>query len=385
MVLAREHAAAIEDTAVAHRPTVNGEQATPQAAGPTTGTRTVPTAWCWVHGPWLDAAVALCWIPFVLVTRVVLGTPALAVFVTGVFLLSFAHQPLTVALVYGDPEQFRLRRTLFVVSPFVLAAAVYVGFSVNLVLLAVVGGLWNAEHTLMQRYGITRIYGRKVGEQDGRLEKVLLFSWLTLALLWVAADNRTPERLTTIDLGANNARAVESLVLLRDVAGLLVVPVAVLAAVCMIAWTGREVRNRRRANRAKWLYVGSTAALFAWILVDPVAGIMGYVGAHALEYFVIVHQSMGRRYGDPATGGRSLLARAVRAPTGRVGFFAVYLGAVVALVALLQRFGSPLAYTVVFFTLGGLHIFYDGFIWKLRRPHVARSLALPGAAPPAPG
>ncbi len=34
---------------------------------------------------------------------------------------------------------------------------------------------------------------------------------------------------------------------------------------------------------------------------------------------------------------------------------------------------------MVFFTLGGLHVFYDGFIWKLRRPAVAQSLAIPAS------
>jgi len=103
---------------------------------------------------------------------------------------------------------------------------------------------------------------------------------------------------------------------------------------------------------------------------------MGYVGAHAVEYFVIVHQSLGRRYADPALDGGAPLGRVVRARPGRVGFLGVYVAIVVAVVYGLEHLGSPLAYTVVFFTLGGMHVFYDGFIWKLRRPVVAHSLAI---------
>jgi hypothetical protein len=33
-------------------------------------------------------------------------------------------------------------------------------------------------------------------------------------------------------------------------------------------------------------------------------------------------------------------------------------------------------------TLGALHIFYDGFIWKLRRPRVAASLGIATHATP---
>jgi hypothetical protein len=346
--------------------------------------------WAWVHRPVTDLAVALCWVPFVLVAHQLQPTRgALDVFVAGVFLLSFAHQPLTVALVYGDAEQFRLRRAIFTWSPLVFVVAVVLGFTLSMglfgsiVLVAIVGGLWNAEHTLMQRYGICRIYGRKVGQEHGLVEKLLLFSWLAVALLWVAADPATPARLGMVDLGENNQKGVEVLTQLQPIASWLLVPIGLASLGLLGRWLldeRRAVRAGLAANPAKWVYLASTAALFVVILVDPIAGIMGYVGAHAIEYFVIVHQSLGRRYGDPATGGSSPLARAVRARPGRLGFFALYVGLVMGLVFLLQWRASDLLYTVVFFTLGGLHVFYDGFIWKLRRPKVAASLAIPGAA-----
>jgi len=325
--------------------------------------------------------VALCWIPFAIAAHLLQGNrTVLDSYVTAVFLLSFAHQPLTLALVYGDREQFGLRRAVFTWSPLIFAAAVLIGFQVSIVLLAVVGGLWNAEHTLMQRYGITRIYGRKVGQDHGLVERLVLISWLVLALVWVSADPRTPDRLASVTLGQNNQMGVEVLSQWRHVTAWLVVPVVAIAIVLAARWFRDEVTTYRRGadvNPAKWFYLGSTALLFATILVDPIAGVIGYVGAHAVEYFVIVHQSLGRRYGDEATGGRSPIARAVRARPGRIGFFVVYLGVIVGLITVLQWEASPVLYAVVFFTLGGLHVFYDGFIWKLRRPKVAASLAIP--------
>src|SRR3954462_5812868 len=103
---------------------------------------------------------------------------------------SFVHQPLTLPLVYGDAEQFAARRRLFVAAPFVLAAVIAVGLAVSFTIVAVVGGLWNLEHTLMQRYGFVRIYGRRTGEDDGRLERVLLLSWLLVALALGGARSR---------------------------------------------------------------------------------------------------------------------------------------------------------------------------------------------------
>jgi hypothetical protein len=227
----------------------------------------------------------------------------------------------------------------------------------------------------MQRYGVTRIYGRKVGQSDGGLEKAMLFSWLALALVWAAADEGLPARLGSLEIGRNNREAFDALVALQPAAALLVVPVVLAVVGIAGAWLWRE-RQRPVVNPAKWLYLASTAALFVAILVDPIAGVMGYVGSHAVEYFVIVHQSLGRRYGDADADGGAVLGRAVRAPTGRIGFLAVYVGIITVLVSILARLGSPLAYFVVFFTLGGMHVFYDGFIWKLRRPAVARSFAI---------
>jgi hypothetical protein len=166
---------------------------------------------------------------------------------------------------------------------------------------------------------------------------------------------------------------------LRPIAAWLVVPVVVLSIAIIVRWLideRRAVRSGAVVNPAKWIYLASTAVLFVVILIDPIAGIMGYVGAHAIEYFVIVHQSLGRRYGSAEPADGALLGRAVRARTGRLGFLAVYVGIIVGIITVLEHAGSPLAYAIVFFTLGGMHVFYDGFIWKLRRPAVAQSLAI---------
>ena len=40
--------------------------------------------------------------------------------------------------------------------------------------------------------------------------------------------------------------------------------------------------------------------------------------------------------------------------------------------------GAVFRFTLLF--LGGLHVFYDGFIWKLRRPAVAAPLGVPAVA-----
>jgi hypothetical protein len=55
---------------------------------------------------------------------------------------------------------------------------------------------------------------------------------------------------------------------------------------------------------------------------------------------------------------------------GRIGFLTIYLALVLAVVQMLDRWTAPTTYTVVILMLGGMHVLYDGFIWK--RPSAAR-------------
>ncbi len=324
-----------------------------------------------------DTALALCWIPFAAAGWVLRGDPSgTAWLVSATLLISFAHQPLTLALVYGDRRNFALRRRTFTWSPVVLAAAVLAAQHISLTALAVVAGLWNAEHTLMQRYGIMRIHGRKAGQHDARFDKPLLLSWLALAFVWIAADGRTPSHIAQTGLRGKNRRGLDLLTDLQPIARILL-PLAVIAAVVLtVRWLRDETRRGGAHSRAKRIYTASTAVLFLTILVNPVAGFVGYVGAHAIEYFIIVHRSVGPKYASADADGRAPVGYAIRR-LGRTGFFAAYIATVFGALAVLERYGSPTSYTVVILTLGGMHVFYDGFIWK--RPSADRGGMLTAA------
>jgi len=340
----------------------------------------------WISGPVVDTVVALCWVPFSVLALVWHGqTDKLSSLLAATFLLSLAHQPLTLALVYGDPGQFALRRKLFTWSPLVFVAAILIGTQVSLVLVAAVAGIWNAEHTLLQRYGLTRIYGRKVGQDDGRIEKLMLQSWLVFAVAWNAADPGLTKRIDGLRLGGTNERGIRLLTSARPVATLVVVVAGIAAVVLVGIWARDEWRRRPAVNPAKYLYLGATLALFGVMLVDPLAGLIGYVGAHALEYLVTVHRHVGARYVGEGADPGGAVGRTVRSPIGRTGFVGAYLAVTVAAFLFLRSHASAYTYSVVFLTAGGLHVFYDGFIWKLRRPNVARGFSIAPAASPAGG
>lgn len=331
-------------------------------------------AWIWSRP--LDGAVAWAWAPFFVAGAVM--PDRVEVILVAAFALSFAHQPLTLALVYGDPDRFSTRRRVFSWSPLVFAAAVALGMHLSLALVALVAGLWNAEHTLMQRFGLTRIYARRSGETDGAgLERAMLLSWLAAALVWVAADVRTPAHLRSVRLGSVNEASVTLLTDLRPWATALLWPTLVVVAALTLRWIAVEGGRGPTSSRAKQAYVVATAALFAAIFVQPVWGLAGFVGAHALEYLAVVEHSVSGPVRRADT--RGALGRVLRR-TGSRGLIAAYLVAVLVPYAALRvagLYGFLLSFTLV---VGGLHVFYDGLIWKLRSPQVARTVGAEPAA-----
>jgi hypothetical protein len=336
----------------------------------------------WIHGPRVDLAVAFAWLPLAVLARAVSSNPtSLRTLIGLIFLLSFAHQPVTLALVYGDRAQLEARRRMYIAAPLVLFAAVVAGLYMSLTAVAVIAGLWNAEHTLMQRYGLTRIYGRKAGDDNGPLEKRMIVSWLALALVFVAAFVDLEALVARIGMGGTNARGVHLLAEFRPLARWLLVPVVVAVVTIGAQWLRAERALGTRANPAKHVYLAATAALIVVVLVDPIAGFAGYVGSHALEYFVIVHRSLRTR---AAHGDRSAVATAT-ATTARRGLaYVAYAVAIVVLVGVAWDAFDGRAYRFLILFLGGLHILYDGVIWKLRRPALAASLGVPSVVSTAP-
>ena len=90
----------------------------------------------------------------------------------------------------------------------------------------------------------------------------------------------------------------------------LLVPVVVVVATLAVQWWRAERALGASANPAKHFYLLSTAFLIVAVLVDPIAGFLGYVASHAVEYFVIVHRSVRSRAGHvPGVGWTHLRVR----------------------------------------------------------------------------
>jgi hypothetical protein len=324
----------------------------------------------WIHGPIADVLLGWCWLPIALAVRANESHVTTVHWIVGlIFLVSFAHQPLTLGLVYGDPVQRQAHRSIYRWTPLIAAALIVVGLNVSLTLVAVMAALWNAEHTLMQRYGVMRIYGRKAGDDHGRLEKPMLIAWLVAALLFIAAYVDLDRLIAHLGVGRTNATGIRALESFHTPAAALFWLTAIVATALTARWWRAE-RAGGTTGAPKLVYTLGTFGLLAMVMIDPLAGIAGYVAAHSIEYFGIVHSSLRTRTDDAP------VARVSRTAGRRVLLYAAYLAVIVALIHFTATplHGRIYAFAVLF--LGALHIFYDGFVWKLRRPAVAASLGI---------
>ena len=325
----------------------------------------------WVHGPVTDIALGFCWLPIaVLVHMAEPHLTSVRAIMGVIFLISFAHQPLTLGLVYGDPAQRDAHRALYRWAPWVAFALILVGLNVSLTLVALMAGLWNAEHTLMQRYGVMRIYGRKAGDDHGRIEKPMLIIWLVAGIAYIGGYVDLQNLASKLGVGATNTRSLDLLDGLSSVARVLFWVAAVCGLAMAVRWCRAERSLGAMASRPKHWYALGTAGLIVAVMIDPIAGVAGYVAAHAIEYFAVVHSSLRKR-NDEAPVAAVTRTRARRAATYLVYFVAI--GAVVFFTKS-RLDGRLYAFAVLFF--GALHILYDGFVWKLRRPSVAASLGI---------
>ena len=337
----------------------------------------------WVFGPGWDALIALSWLPVFLVVHALAADPGpsgAAVLRSGLgfaFLLSFMHQPLTFGLVYGDSSRFRLHWKLFVIGPIVAVAVGTAAAVYDWKLVIPVAAAWNLQHTLQQRYGIQRIYAGRSGYGSARLDRAFAYVPMAAVLAVVAADPGTTALVHRTSLDNMNAGAVHLLTDARPFASAL----AALALVVTAAVLSTTVRQERaagaRANPAKWMYQASSLALLIAIAVDPAAGLIAYVCAHAIEYAVVVDRTAQRRYGSAAGAGptraASLLGHVAGRAYGRVAFF----GSISLIAALSHGFMPGTAYNAVLYSVGALHFTFDSVIWKLRQAPIATDFSIP--------
>lgn len=338
----------------------------------------------WLRGPlWDVGLIAFGWLPFYVWVGIDSAgisnwfaddTRGFTAAVAVALALNFVHRQYVLILVYGDRGARAERPRAYVIAP--LLAAFVIGSvlgSANLVAktgLVVALGLWNAWHVIQQRYGLLRVYA---GRARGGLETPRA-ARADRALVWSSAV------LMTCLTALWHVRALDGVpqaeLLLTILSPLLIGPVikGTLAA-ALVLWLGVAWHwwtiERNATPSARWprgLFLLSTLALLAiFVSNGPVVGYLVLGVAHSVEYLAFVHQFGERKYaGTKSNVAAVLLGSVRRAPLVLAPLLIGY--------AFLYEHRFALAYVAYYTTTSALHYLYDGWIWKLRRPSVARPL-----------
>ncbi len=354
----------------------------------------------WLRNPLFDVALlAFCWVPVYLWVVFGLGlggdaiglaplssaaeADALSLAVLVVLGMTYVHRHYTFVLVYGDRETFAERGVAYVLAP--LAVFGTAAFLLTLdrpihvagatvapfTLMLVVSGLWNVWHTIQQRYGILRAYaGRAKGGLEqrahGRRDHVLL--WSLVAMLALTLPLARP---TTFGGHPNTLRALAVLSpAVHHPAYLAAVALGAVGLAAVIVWWWRAERAAPVDKVPRWTFLGSTVLLLVVFFVHgPVVGYLCFGAAHALEYLAFVHHYAERSW--RGRGERGFAAVVLGRP---IAFAPVLIGALGLMFLSLQDQSRTEIYLGYYVGSSMLHFLYDGWIWKLRKPKVARPL-----------
>ena len=337
----------------------------------TTTAAPAPSTARWMASARSDQLMLWSWIPFAVLGLFLRDPQAVLLGVSAVLALSFSHQVLTLPLVYGDRDTFSSRRLLFVLAPAVLLVGIAVLRFEAFIALTVVAAGWNAFHTVRQRYGMVRIYGRKVGQETPGVEQWLLFVGFFAAVALAASSTALESTLAggALDLGqaGNNTQLVKILADLRPIALWVAVPLVLLTL--GLAWRWWTEEQSRPQNPAKHWYIGSTMLMYAIAPISPMGALLGFVGSHAIEYYLVVARSLRSRTTTKPASNLARLTAAV-GPWPPVVGFALVLTVVVygAMLSTLVDIGAVAA-----LTLGAMHFLFDGIIWRTGRPAMSAS------------
>ena len=354
-------------------------------ASDATGPR--PSAWL-ANAP-LDLAMAFGWLPFYawLRTTPVVGEvtapafmPAFEAAVLVTLSASFVHRHFVYFLIFGDAAQRAAHPQALWAAPLIVVALVLptrlwwpLGTDV------VVGALaaWNIWHTLLQRHGIARAYAAKGGggldaRAHGRrdLHTLLALAACTAAFVLVFRQDTFVGPMLAHLHGVREH---------PEIGWALLVGAGAVAAAMLIGWVRAEAQARPRVGRGPRLmfWTSTLGLLGVFVVHGPVVGYLVFGFAHALEYILFVYLFSHRRVagGETAPGVR-VLGRALPIVTVSALLLALFAAA-------REVWTLPL-FVVYYSTTSALHFFYDGLIWKMRRPEVrAPIVAWAGSQPSA--
>jgi hypothetical protein len=258
---------------------------------------------------------------------------------------------------------------------------------VNGIFVAYIG--WLLHHGMSQKYGILRLYSAKSGQEakvPGWVDRWIAWSWVPMMIVWAAASS--PETVRSyLDNQSSGASVFVSPLIdfigRRPSTTFLVAIAPIVGAIATFLyfeWKLHHLRNMPRLG-----YVGGSTLLYASMFPLGPAGLyIAFAASHSFEYMTFIWAFQRRRYGTPR-GTAPILEHLTQHPllyfgTASAILLAVFIVGRFVLVHGVQEvpyaFGYPIPYWIFWYSIlqAIIHFYYDGFLWKLRRPELARSI-----------
>jgi hypothetical protein len=332
-----------------------------------------------------------------------------------VLTFGFVHRHYTLGYAYLDGEIFaRYRRRFiwaplilgagFLATPFLVRASLPSGalsfgglhwpdgeIPLEVLITTVVfgAGLWNIWHTLAQKYGILRIYSAKARSEreasvPGWVDRLFVMGWLPLIVTYVT-PRFADAILTEFQVADVFLKPIVAwLVAAEPITAPISAAVAIASSAIFARFEWRQYRFRNRPRLSMAIGIGSLWICF--VLLDPIKVYLAFAFSHGLEYMVFVWAYQRRRYAEPRSP-QPVMARVLEHPWLAYSSYTLALAAIYVLFRNWEGFsisqlpkvrvgkltlGAWIFYWGVFQSL--LHFYFDGFLWKTRRPEMRRSL-----------
>ncbi|MBI2374304.1 MAG: hypothetical protein HYV07_09955 [Deltaproteobacteria bacterium] len=333
-----------------------------------------PKPW-FIHGPYFDAAcfIGMPLLAFGLIATFALprvegqsflgglNTPAWLAVAAAV--TTFTHINLTVARLYLNKAVFRRFALRAVLAP-ILAFAILATSSRLLAASVVIVFFWDEWHSLLQTFGLGRIYDSKLGNDRslGRwldMGMCFAFEWLPylVAITIIPFDS---DDLVRDDMDAALARRARFLP-----PEYFRYPLVILGAAFLAFYLFSYYRMSKRGYRvspAKLALFACTAlanllTLSFYTLLE--ASLMANI-YHALQFIALIWVS------ERASLAKTF--RTVRWPAGvAIAFLLVLLPCIAAGATRLVQNASSGPWLALWLTASMLHFWSDGFIWSVRK------------------
>ena len=342
------------------------------------------TSSAWILGPVRDSLLfigaPLVAIATFLPMRAWFSSQEIAVVLLAIF--TFGHHFPTFLRAYGDHELFARYRWRFLLAPPIIFAGALWFNARDLHGLLLFISMWDIWHLMMQHYGFMRIYDSKAGAISpvaSWLDWALSYSWyVTLILI---SPHYSHNLLSRAYLTGLPLISPETLAAART-------GMSTLTALLTLVYIGYHLNRWRQGRPVSWrkftllgIFIGATYFLYVYI-DDFLVGFTIWSAFHCIQYYGIVW--MFNRNRVAKHGHVTAFTRFLFRP--RVALVVLYMAMIFAYgfinywaSAVPGQFQSLLIAFII--TSGGMHYYYDGFIWKMRDVETRQDLEIAQTGP----